>query len=152
MVYTLIWRHKMFTTQVEPRAAGDWFHWPMSARGFARHIIFISFADKSAHEDSLSYWKISFDYLFIIHWDALLDMTVLFIVFFYGFTAYHRAFILVFWYRRTRQIDYIQNMSSFIICSWSDWNRKYLSVAMLRSRTNATRHVVHKVWSLSWPI
>ena len=54
----------------------------MSARGFARHIIFISFADKSAREDSLSYCKISFDYLFMIHWDALLDMTVLFFVFF----------------------------------------------------------------------
>ena len=70
MVYTLIWRHKMFTTQVEQWAAGDWFHGPMSARGFARHIIFISFADQSAREDSLSYCKISFDYLFTIHWDA----------------------------------------------------------------------------------
>ena len=54
----------------------------MSARGFARHIIFISFADQSAREDSLSYCKISFDYLFIIHWDALLNMTVLLFVFF----------------------------------------------------------------------
>ena len=54
----------------------------MSARGFARHVIFISFADESAREDSLSYCKISFDYLFIVHWDALLDMTVLFFVFF----------------------------------------------------------------------
>ena len=52
----------MFTTQVEPRAAGDWFHWPMIARGFAHHIIFISFADQSAHKDSPSYCKISFDY------------------------------------------------------------------------------------------
>ena len=54
----------------------------MSARGFARHVIFISSADESAREDSLSYCKISFDYLFIVHWDALLDMTVLFFVFF----------------------------------------------------------------------
>ena len=32
----------------------------------------------------------------MIHWDALLDMTVLFFCRFYGFTTYHRAYILVF--------------------------------------------------------
>ena len=66
MVYTLIWRHKMLTTQVEPRATGGWFHWPMSEDSRAISYLSVSLTNQRARIRSVIVKYHSIIYLLFI--------------------------------------------------------------------------------------